>query len=111
MRSMSAVQRLGMCAVDPTTLHSPTLSLGTHRLRGAAHKLRQGQCLHSTSHTPSPEAPAVSPPPQVGQMKRRPTGSDLELAFINAKAAQSPLTSLVKGVRGIFDKQQQQQQQ
>jgi hypothetical protein len=44
-------------------------------------------------------------------MKRRPTGSDLELAFINAKAAQSPLTSLVKGLRGIFDKQQQQQQQ
>lgn len=41
---------------------------------------------------------------QVGQMKRRPTQSDLELAFINAKAAQSPLTSLVKGVRGIFDK-------
>lgn len=37
-------------------------------------------------------------------MKRRPTASDLELAFINAKAAQSPLTSLVRGVRGIFDK-------
>jgi hypothetical protein len=43
---------------------------------------------------------------QVGQMKRRPTQSDLELAFINAKAAQSPLTSLVKGVRGIFDKRE-----
>lgn len=47
---------------------------------------------------------------QVGQMSRRPTSSDLELAFINAKAAQSPLTSLVKGFRGLFDKQQQQQQ-
>jgi hypothetical protein len=42
-------------------------------------------------------------------MSRRPTPSDLELAFINAKAAQSPLTSLVKVVRGLFDKKQQQQ--
>jgi hypothetical protein len=40
---------------------------------------------------------------QVGALKRRPTPSDLELAFINAKAAQSPLTSLVKGVRGLLD--------
>lgn len=47
---------------------------------------------------------------QVGQMSRRPTASDLELAFINAKAAQSPLTSLVKGVKGLFDKAAQQQQ-
>lgn len=43
-------------------------------------------------------------------MSRRPTASDLELAFINAKAAQSPLTSLVKGVKGLFDKAAQQQQ-
>ncbi|KAF6257364.1 hypothetical protein COO60DRAFT_1461188 [Scenedesmus sp. NREL 46B-D3] len=41
---------------------------------------------------------------QVGQMKRRPSQSDLELAFMNARAASSPLTSLVKGVKGIMDK-------
>lgn len=41
---------------------------------------------------------------QVGQMKRRPSQSDLELAFMNARAASSPLTSLVKGVKGMLDK-------
>jgi hypothetical protein len=43
------------------------------------------------------------PTPQVGQLRRRPSPSDLEVAFINAKAATSPLTSLVKGVRGLLD--------
>jgi hypothetical protein len=37
-------------------------------------------------------------------MKRRPSQSDLELAFMNARAASSPLTSLVKGVKGMLDK-------
>lgn len=41
---------------------------------------------------------------QVGQMTRRPSESDLELAFMNARAASSPLTSLVKGVRGVLDR-------
>jgi hypothetical protein len=37
-------------------------------------------------------------------MKRRPSQSDLELTIMNARAAASPLTSLVKGVKGILDK-------
>ena len=40
---------------------------------------------------------------QVGQMKRRPAQSDLEIAFMNASAASSPLTGAVKGARGLFD--------
>ncbi|WIA23209.1 hypothetical protein OEZ86_010097 [Tetradesmus obliquus] len=41
---------------------------------------------------------------QVGQMKRRPSQSDLELVIMNARAASSPLTSLVKGVKGLMGK-------
>lgn len=41
---------------------------------------------------------------QVGQMKTRPSQSDLELVLLNAKAANSPLTSLVKGVKGMLDR-------
>jgi hypothetical protein len=41
---------------------------------------------------------------QVGQMKSRPSQSDLELVLLNAKAASSPLTSLVKGVKGMLDR-------
>jgi hypothetical protein len=37
-------------------------------------------------------------------MQRRPSQSDLELTIMNARAASSPLTSLVKGVRGMLDK-------
>ena len=72
---------------------------------------RQSFALSPLSPQSTTNVTILPPPsfvPQVGQMQRRPTASDLELAFINAKAAQSPLTSLVKGVRGIFDKQQQQ---
>eukprot|EP00775_Hariotina_reticulata_P010704 gene10704-10861_t len=41
---------------------------------------------------------------KVGQMKTRPSQSDLELVLLNAKAASSPLTSLVKGVKGMLDR-------
>jgi hypothetical protein len=41
---------------------------------------------------------------QVGQMKRRPTQSDLELAFMNASAAASPLTGAVKSAKSLFDR-------
>jgi hypothetical protein len=41
---------------------------------------------------------------QVGQMKTRPQQSDLELIFMNASAASSPLTSVVKGVKSLFSK-------
>ncbi|GFH21087.1 DUF1995 domain-containing protein [Haematococcus lacustris] len=37
---------------------------------------------------------------QVGQTRQRPSNTDLELAFINASAAASPLTNLVKAFRG-----------
>ncbi|EFJ50051.1 hypothetical protein VOLCADRAFT_104003 [Volvox carteri f. nagariensis] len=39
---------------------------------------------------------------QVGAMARRPTSSDLELAFINAAAASSPLTKTAKFLRGLI---------
>ncbi|KAG2482133.1 hypothetical protein HYH03_018919 [Edaphochlamys debaryana] len=38
---------------------------------------------------------------QVGAMTRRPTPSDLELAFLNASAAASPLTKAAKFVKGL----------
>jgi len=41
---------------------------------------------------------------QIGQMKQRPEQNDLELIFMNASAASSPLTSIVKSVKGIFSK-------
>eukprot|EP00878_Enallax_costatus_P047266 GHUV01057731.1.p1 GENE.GHUV01057731.1~~GHUV01057731.1.p1 ORF type:complete len:288 (+),score=100.13 GHUV01057731.1:340-1203(+) len=41
---------------------------------------------------------------QVGQMQKRPEPSDLELVLINARAAKSPLTSFVKGVKGMLDR-------
>ncbi|KAG2445463.1 hypothetical protein HXX76_000081 [Chlamydomonas incerta] len=39
---------------------------------------------------------------QVGAMPRRPTSSDLELAFLNASAASSPLTKTAKFIRGLI---------
>jgi len=39
---------------------------------------------------------------QIGQMRRRPSPSDLELAFINANASASPLTKLAGGLRGVL---------
>ncbi|GIL93574.1 hypothetical protein Vretimale_19992 [Volvox reticuliferus] len=39
---------------------------------------------------------------QVGAMTRRPTSGDLELAFINAAAASSPLTKTAKFLRGLI---------
>lgn len=36
-------------------------------------------------------------------MKRRPAQSDLEIAFMNASAAASPLTGAVKGAKSLFD--------
>ncbi len=41
---------------------------------------------------------------QVGAMGRRPTGEDLELAFINASAASSPLTKTAKFLKGLMPK-------
>jgi hypothetical protein len=41
---------------------------------------------------------------QVGQMKRRPTQSDLELAFMNASAAKSPLTGAVRSAKSLLDR-------
>jgi hypothetical protein len=41
---------------------------------------------------------------QVGQMKRRPSQSDLELAFMNASAAKSPLTGAVRGAKSLLDR-------
>lgn len=40
-------------------------------------------------------------------MKKRPAQSDLELVLMNARAASSPLTSLVRGVKGMLDKGKQ----
>ncbi|GLC36602.1 hypothetical protein PLESTM_000470200 [Pleodorina starrii] len=39
---------------------------------------------------------------QVGAMSRRPANSDLEVAFINAAAASSPLTKTAKFLRGLI---------
>jgi hypothetical protein len=39
---------------------------------------------------------------QIGQTKSRPTSDDLQLAFINASAAQSPLSAAARGVKGLF---------
>jgi hypothetical protein len=41
---------------------------------------------------------------QVGSMKRRPSQSDLELAFMNASAAASPLAGAARAARGLFDR-------
>lgn len=37
-------------------------------------------------------------------MKKRPTQSDLEIAFMNASAASSPLTGAVKSAKSLFDR-------
>lgn len=37
-------------------------------------------------------------------MGRRPTSEDLELAFINASAASSPLTKTAKFLKGLMPK-------
>ncbi|PNW79845.1 hypothetical protein CHLRE_08g369000v5 [Chlamydomonas reinhardtii] len=39
---------------------------------------------------------------QVGAMPRRPTSSDLELAYLNASAASSPITKTAKFLRGLI---------
>ncbi|KIY97141.1 hypothetical protein MNEG_10820 [Monoraphidium neglectum] len=41
---------------------------------------------------------------QVGQMKTRPKQSDLELAFMNASAASSPITGAVRSAKSILDR-------
>lgn len=41
---------------------------------------------------------------QVGQTKKRPSQEELEIIFMNASAAASPLTGAVKGARGLLDK-------
>jgi hypothetical protein len=43
---------------------------------------------------------------QVGRTKRRPTSDDLQLAFMNAAAADSPLTKTVKFFKGLTAKKQ-----
>jgi hypothetical protein len=40
----------------------------------------------------------------VGRTKRRPTSDDLQLAFMNASAAESPLTKTVKFFKGLAAK-------
>lgn len=37
----------------------------------------------------------------IGQMQRRPTSQDLELAFLNASAAESPITAGIKAVKQL----------
>ena len=37
----------------------------------------------------------------IGKMQRRPTSQDLETAFYNASAAESPLTASIKAVRKL----------
>jgi hypothetical protein len=39
---------------------------------------------------------------QIGQSKTRPSSDDLQVAFINASAAQSPLSAAARGVKGLF---------
>lgn len=41
---------------------------------------------------------------QVGQSRTRPGNEELELAFLNASAASSPLTAAARFVRGVVDK-------
>lgn len=53
--------------------------------------------------TPLPSPPCSPHPPQVGQTKARPSQQELELAFLNASAASSPLTSAAKGFRSLVD--------
>jgi hypothetical protein len=38
----------------------------------------------------------------IGQMQRQPNSSDLELAFYNASAAESPLTAGIKAVKQLL---------
>ena len=37
----------------------------------------------------------------IGQMQRRPTSEDLELAFLNASAVESPITAGIKAVKQL----------
>lgn len=37
----------------------------------------------------------------IGQMQRRPSSEDLELAFLNASAAESPITAGIKAVKQL----------
>lgn len=37
----------------------------------------------------------------IGQMQRRPTSEDLEVAFLNASAAESPITAGIKAVKQL----------
>ncbi|KAF5841373.1 hypothetical protein DUNSADRAFT_13241 [Dunaliella salina] len=41
---------------------------------------------------------------QIGQSLKRPDNDDLEATFINASAAQSPLTKAARAIRGVFSK-------
>lgn len=63
--------------------------------------------LRALQHAVSmPMAPIMCgmAPVQVGSMTRRPRPDDLELAFINASAATSPLTKTVKFFKGFGGK-------
>jgi hypothetical protein len=65
--------------------------------------------LQAASGAPAP-TPTPTPRrrprrlPQVGRTKRRPTSDDLQLAFMNAAAAESPLTKTVKFFKGLTAK-------
>lgn len=37
----------------------------------------------------------------IGQMQHRPSSQDLEMAFLNASAAESPITAGIKAVKGL----------
>uniref|UniRef100_A0A7S3QRS9 Uncharacterized protein n=1 Tax=Dunaliella tertiolecta TaxID=3047 RepID=A0A7S3QRS9_DUNTE len=41
---------------------------------------------------------------EIGQSLKRPDNDDLEATFINASAAQSPLTKAARAIRGVFSK-------
>jgi hypothetical protein len=64
-----------------------------------------GICCFTTVNPGVASAPLFSNALQIGQMKQRPQQSDLELIFMNASAASSPLTGMVKSLKGIFSKE------
>jgi hypothetical protein len=62
--------------------------------------------LQSAGEKFQPLTPLRAAVQQVGAMTRRPAPDELELAFINASAAASPLTKTAKFLRGLVPGQQ-----
>ncbi|GFR49679.1 hypothetical protein Agub_g11827, partial [Astrephomene gubernaculifera] len=74
---------------------------------------KEGAVLLTSADPPGPSAAPRGAPwrillrqgeefVQVGAMPRRPSSGDLELAFLNASAAASPLTKTAKFLRGLL---------